>query len=221
MLSARRMSRYAAISSLLLFTVLATGAHAATVSYFLNQSNVGPLPDGTNYLQVTISDGVAGAIEFQVDILQPLLDLAGASFGLNSFGFSTSGAATAANVTGLPANWTVNTNSNQDGFGRFELIPQTNGAGSRVSPTLLFSVAGITGDTINDYLVLSTNNAGQGNQIFAAHVAGFADLPSLNGTTSAYFGGSTPAPVPLPAAAWLMLSGVAAFGAVARRKIQN
>lgn len=219
MFKALRMRKrvFAAVSLCLGFLGAVTNAHAETVSYYLDQSN--ELADGVNYLQVTIADGADGAIDFEVTILQPLLDIAGSSggFGLVSFGFNTTGAANSAtevNIVGLPDGWSVDSNNNQDGFGTFELIAEEHGAGDRVSPTLSFSITGVSGDTVYDYLVLSGGNAGeQGNQFFAAHVAGFDDPNS--GETSAYFGGLTP--VPVPAAVWLLGSALLCFASIGRR----
>ncbi len=55
----------------------ATSTHAASVSYVLNQSNT--LADGVPYLQVTIADGANGAIDFTVQVLASLSDLANAT----------------------------------------------------------------------------------------------------------------------------------------------
>ncbi len=55
--------------------------HAAFVSYDLDLSN--KLPDGQAYLRVTIDDeGAAGAINFRVDVLDPLDSYAGRKFGI-------------------------------------------------------------------------------------------------------------------------------------------
>ena len=61
-------------AGLLVGLSFASSSQAASISYFLDQSD--KLADGTNYLQVTISDGANGAIDFTVTALQPLLDLA-------------------------------------------------------------------------------------------------------------------------------------------------
>lgn len=186
--------------------------HAATISYFLDQSNITALPDGSNYLKVTISDSttVAGNIDFKIETLAPLTSIATGGFGIDQFGFNTTQTVTGGNFV-LPSNWSFIGQGNMDGFGKFELRTDTNGSANRV-PTLNFSITGITGDTLLDYVMLSTGNAGQGNEFFAAHVAGF----NADGVTSAYFAGSTP--VPLPAAMWLFGSGVLIFLGVMRHK---
>lgn len=196
---------------------LAGTVQAASVSYFLDQSNA--LPDGVNYLQVTISDAVFGmdneAIRFDVDLLPSLTSIAGSNFGIQSFGFNTLlDPTTVLNaITGLPTGWTKTEASNQDGFGEFELV--NSGSGSfRQNPTLTFYISGIAGDSILDYVALSGGNAGEGNVYFASHVAGFLD-PGTN-ATSAYFGGS--AVVPVPAAVWLFGSALGLVAAIRRRQ---
>ena len=209
----------------------ASAAQADTLTYYLDQSNASVLPDGTDYLKVTLTS-TGTAVDFTVDILSALSQYGNASnFGLDSFGFNVadgSGAAniTASNFSGLPSNWTVQTNANQNGFGKFDLIPQTNGAGNRIAPELSFALTPAAGgassidQNLTDYLVLSSGNAAEGSQFFAAHVAGF----TINGSSvsSAYFGGSTPAPVPLPASGTLLLSVLAGLPllCVRRRRIE-
>jgi hypothetical protein len=209
-----------------LAALAAPAAHADTISYYLDQSNqTGVLPDGTDYLKVTVTS-TGTAIDFTVDILPALLNYADASnFGLDSFGFnvndsSSANSITASNFSGLPSNWTVQTNANQNGFGKFDLIPQTNGAGNRVSPELTFALTPASGgassidQNLADYLVLSSGNAVDGSQFFAAHVAGFTI--SNSSITSAYFGGSTP--VPLPAAGALLLSALTGLPLLSARR---
>jgi hypothetical protein len=65
-------------------------AQGASISYYLNQSNA--LPDNVNYLKVTVSDdGLAApnTIYFRVEILSPLLDIAGTNFGIQRFAFNS------------------------------------------------------------------------------------------------------------------------------------
>lgn len=199
------------LAAALLCTCLGIGANASaeTISYYLDQSN--ELADGINYLQVTIADGAGGDINVEVTILQPLLDIADPeSFGLASFGFNATSAATASNIVGLPDGWDVDSTRNQDGFGSFELVANESGANDRITPTLAFSIVGIAGDSVYDYVALSS---GGNSQYFAAHVAGFDDPDT--GKTSAYFAGMTP--VPVPAAIWLLGSALLCFGAIGKR----
>jgi len=76
----------------------------------------------------------------------------------------------------------------------------------------MFSITGINGDTVMDYVNLSTGNAGEGNVYFAAHVAGFSTQ-----VTSGYFGGS--APVPEADTYAMLLAGLGLVGFAARRKL--
>lgn len=212
-MTSRRLVKRLKHLVVVLASVASVQASAATVSYYLDQSNVSVLPDGTDYLKVTISDSttVAGNIDFKVETLAALNNISGTSgFGIDQFGFNTNNTLSGSNFV-LPTHWTYAGSGNMDGFGLFNLRTDTNGANNRLA-TLNFSITGISGDTIMDYVMMSSGNAGQGNTYFAAHVAGF----NISGTTSAYFAGSTP--VPLPAAAWLFGSGLLGLAGIARRK---
>ncbi|MCL4780666.1 MAG: VPLPA-CTERM sorting domain-containing protein [Gammaproteobacteria bacterium] len=186
-------------------------ANAASASYYLDQSNVeGTWADGVNYLLVTISDSLSnpGDIEFLVTPLATLSSSAGSNFGIQRFGFNTTGAGnalTAANIID-PAGWTTGS-GNLDGFGAFEV--REDGTGSNRQNPLFFRITGIAGDTIYDYAVNGAGGA-QGTYFFAAHVAGMTVGPG-----SAYFGGSTL--VPVPAAVWLFGSALGFLGLAKRR----
>lgn len=178
-------------------------AQANSVSYFMNQSNA--LADGVNYLQVTIDDeGTAGWVNFTVDVLPALSNLAVSNFGIQEFAFNvvSSGvlppdsAAQPATWT-LPAGWSANTDpppNQEDGFGRFDVGVSTGGS-NRLS-TLQFSFQSSNG--LASFLDLSSNTAAQGNAYLAAHVAGFDGPGSVS---SGYFGATTlitAVPVPAP-----------------------
>lgn len=193
---------------------------AASVSYVLDQSNAdAAFPDGTPYLYVTIADGASGAIDFTVSILGPVLAVAGPNFGLQTFGFNTTGAAdavTRTNITSLPGGWSVSANKGQDGFGKFDFVVGDGPGGGtvRITPTLNFSVTGIDGDSIYDYVATGSGTVTQGRVYFAGHVAGFVGVNTLL-PPSTYFGGSTrddQQVVPVPAAAWLLMSAVGVLG---------
>lgn len=202
--------------------VFGSAAHAASISYVLDQSNAKPLlPDGAAYLQVTVADGASGGIDFTVDILPRLTGVADAGFGLRSFAFSSQGAANVLlgkNILGLPAGWSVAFGSSAGSFGSFDVVLQA-GAGSAVTPRFTFSIGGVSGDTIADYAVLSRGRATDGRVYFAALVAGFSDQdPGRKTLTKAWFGGSQVIPVvPIPGAAWLLASAFA-FLSLCRRR---
>ena len=192
---------------------------AAMVSYYLDQTNVdqGSLVDGINYAIVSIDDNTAGKITFTITPLSPLTSIAGTNFGLQTFDFNVSGTNPLHDSPSpewtLPANWTANVApppNQADGFGRFD-AEVGDGGTSRANP-LVFQIDSSTGLTINSFPELSSGSAAQGNVYFAAHISGFTDA---SGATSGYFGGSSL--VPVPAAAWLLLSGLAGLGVTMRR----
>lgn len=164
--------------------LLMTSSHAASVSYYLNQSNVTGLPDGTNYLQVTLDDNTSGAtdplITFTVDVLT--LSEGGVlepttNFGIQSFAFNLFGTASlqASDIIGLPVLWEVDTDTSgdikpgsADGFGVHD-VRITDTGRNRVDP-LVFSID-VAGDSFSDYFD-SSIAGGQGPSWFSAHVAG-------------------------------------------------
>jgi len=181
--------RFAKLSLALVASLTITmQANAASLAVYLDEVNVDlGFSEGTNYLKVTVSDGVDGNIDFTVETLDSLRNLAGSNFGIQSFSlnFGDSGA-TAANLQ-LNDGWSVKDNSpNHSIFGRFDV--QLNGRGNSRQDPLEFSIVGVAGDTPDDYV-----------------------------TSSAQFGGSSV--VPVPASAWLMLSGLGVLWVRARRKV--
>jgi hypothetical protein len=198
----------AALAALAAFN--AAPAFGVSVSYYLDKSNLAaPYQDGQNFLEVTISDGVGGNIDFLVQTLAPLSSNAGSNFGIDSFGFNTALNISSANIIGLDSKWKVQSTMNQNGFGNF--ISVVNGPGNDRMDPLMFSITGITGDTPMDYVKLSTGTAAEGYVDFAAHVAGFNTQ-----VTSGYFGGSTPVP---ETETWaMMLAGLGLVGLQLRRR---
>lgn len=161
---------------------IAGSANAASISYFLNQSNdpEGWLPDGTqNYLSVTLSDNGAD-IDVVVQLLGPLTSIADTNFGIDQFLFNSTNVLSAANIVGEPGSWSVAVDFpagppnplNGDGFGSFN-VRLSGTSTTRQSPTLSFTIQA-AGDQLSDYVVLTTNSS-EGNTYFAAHVAGFLD----------------------------------------------
>jgi hypothetical protein len=193
--------------------ILAAQAHAATISYFIDQSN--DLPDGVNYAQVTISDStdVAGDIDFTVELLTDMFVVGGNNYGMQSFLFNHDDALSldVSNITGLSQPWKISTGKNAGGgFSKFDV--QLSGKGSSRTDLLTFSITGIDGDSIYSYAIGSSLNPAA-EEYFSMHIAGFDEF---EGFTSAKFAGSLV--VPVPAAAWLFGSGLIGLVAVARRK---
>ncbi len=189
----------------------AGAANAASISYYMNQSNTeGSWPDGINYLQVTIFDSVSnpGDIEILVTPLSALTVSAGANFGIQAFGFNSTQTLTAANIID-PVGWSTGS-GNLDGFGAYQV--REDGTGSNRQNPLALRITGISGDVVSDYAVAGAGGA-QGTYYFAAHVAG---MTPVAGQTSSYFGGDTV--VPVPGAVWLFGSGLAALGWLRRSR---
>ena len=162
----------AILSGMASLLVAAAPAQAASISYFLDQSNA--LPDGSNYLRVDVADGAHGAIDFTVTVLSPLGDLAGRKFGIQSFAFNVvaGGSAEAMDITGLPRGWSASNGSRMDGFGLFDIQLRSRKGNSRLD-TLTFSITGVDGDRPEDYALLSRGRAPEGHEFFAARVTGF------------------------------------------------
>ena len=207
-----------------IFPLLLAGnqVSAATISYYLDQSN--DLLDGVNYAQVTISDSATtiGDIDFSVELLTSAFTVSGSNFGLQSFSFNYDPALSIdiSNVISINPNvisispliWSVSENANAGGgFGKFGF--QLSGTGNSRTELLSFSISGVTGDTINSYATGSDLKPAS-TEYFAAHIAGFA---TTDGVTSAQFAGSTPE-VPLPAASYLFASGLFGLVVAARRR---
>jgi len=191
---------------------VAMSANAASISYFLDQSD--DLANGTNYVQVTIADGVSGDIDFSVQVLTGAFPAPLTNFGMQSFYFNYNQSLTldSTNIIDVdPASWDINEDKNVGGgFGKFDF--QAKGTGSNRTELLTFTISAVSGDTINDYAI---GNADETGEFFAAHVAGYDGLPT--GNTSGKFAGSSV--VPVPAAVWLFGSALLGLCWQGRRRV--
>ena len=216
---------FAATVAATLASLLFAGAASATTigasqNIFLNQSGQDDLlPDGLDYLIVNIADGVDGAIDFIVEPLQPLIDLENELNLVNSgiqafaFNFGSSGA-TLDNVVPANTSWNVGGQSVFHDFGEFDAVV----FGTERKRSLRFSIVGVEGDTVTDYLTaLSQGDASQGNWLFGAEVGAEGVPPELADLNPAKFAGGTV--VPLPATAGLMLTGLGMLAFMRRRTI--
>ena len=217
----------AVFTGLMAASLFSIQVSAATIFYYMDQSN--SLADGQNYLKVTLTDSTttAGALDVTVETLEALNDAAGVNFGIQSFAFNVhpdlliSGNGNGngngfvitpqtMNLTNLADGWSLDTHKNMSEFGRFDI--RLSGTGNTRMDPLTFTLGGVSQDTVDPF--------------FAAHVAGF----DIAGETSAFFGGGTPAngdggggpdvisEIPLPAAAWLLGSGLIGMVGIARRR---
>lgn len=189
-----------------------TPVNAAMVSYGLTYSNT--LPDNADtYVTVTIADGAdasLGEVTFTVDVTSTTITPDPTNFGVQKFLFNDEmGFISSAAQFLLPTSWSAESDRQGDGFGRFDWLVSTpissSGSVNRLDP-LIFGITGLVGSfSVSDFISFSTGATGDGNSLFAAHVAGF----TFNGSsvTSAWFG-----IVPIPAAVWLFASGLGLLG---------
>ncbi|MHB8624108.1 MAG: VPLPA-CTERM sorting domain-containing protein [Sulfuricaulis sp.] len=198
-------------------------AKAASVSYFLNQSN--SLPDGTNYLEVNINDqGAPGAINFTIQDLasaanSAICDLSGIlEFGFNGIDLSKK------NILGLPNGWKIKHDKKISGFGKYENVLVGNNWDA--VDTLSFSIVGIQADSLSNYISSYEKSDGY---FFGADVGGIAEHGKHHDCSACsknvYFaggvvggGGTDPTPVPVPAALWLFGSGLLGLAGITGRK---
>lgn len=176
-------------------------AHASTVTYVLDQTNVSGFNEPGNFGTVTIEDGVtfAGdtdAVKFTVDVNNDVLKPSNSryndddAFGVRQFGFNLNGitlpnASTLNSIFRLPtifdpATYDVTRNATLDGFGGFAVVDRTF-SDERVVDPLVFYIVGVSGDTINSYIASSTGSASQGHALFAAQVVGFKAVDDGHG----------------------------------------
>jgi len=163
-------TRVAAVAAASLFC--ASGPlMAESLNVCLDQANEEQShPDGTSFIKVSISDGVAGAIDFRVEILGSFSSRVGNS-GIQSFSFNFGDSGATIDNLVLPDDRSVKNKKAGKGvqhseFGKFDT--QVAGNGSSRHDPLEFSIVGVAGDRPADYV--SALSSGKRPVIFAAHV---------------------------------------------------
>jgi len=218
--------------------VISAAANASSISVFMDLSNNQEVyPDGTNYLEVTISDGNNGDIDFSVTTLGALHNFVPDwnNFGISAFKFNFGSSGATINNILRPFEWVVSEDyENGESWLEFGLFDAFM-SGEYLKNTLRFSIFGVDGDTPQDYLptcnpggqnpgevypdVVSLNPCGVH---FVAKVMGLSTNPNFKdiwpmdpSTGPVKFAG--PAIVPLPPAAWLFISAIAMLVWMRRR----
>ena len=196
-------------ASLALALLACAQANAASIVYTLDRAD--GLPDGNSYVQVTVSDGAAGAIDFEVRLLPALDGMLTPDAGLRVFSFNVAPGSDAywKNISGLPEDWKAR-HGTRTPFGIFDI--RVFGKQDAVTDVLTFSIDGVDGDTIQDYASLSFGPAPEGHSFFAARV--MEGVP--DSTTFGTLGEASS--VPLPPALWLLGSAMGMMGVFSRKQ---
>lgn len=204
---------------------------AICVSAYASAAGAAPISTGDmdterSNLAVDITESMEteGALDFNVSLKEAFSF--GGAFGMQAFAFNvdpvmdmetmadgSGGSSVVLNsspleISSLPEGWSVKTDQHMAGYGEFDIQ------------------LSMTGDNLADELAFTLAGAGQGQigNEFAAKVAGYLgqgmaeDAPAGNGDGN---GVEPPQAVPLPAAAWLFMSGVAGMFGVARRNSRS
>jgi len=216
---------YGALVGMAVGLAVSGSVGATSVSYFMNESNKPSFfPSGSDYLQVTISDAIVDdKIHFTVTPLSALTNITGSGIGIDKFMFNGPEIAQSnIDISG----WDVGNNKNDPyKFGPFSNRLSNIGDGLNSFP-LEFSIDA-ENDTVDSYAKSYTD----GSAFFAARVGGFS-IGGCDGEESvgecshaerAYFAGpfvAPPSAVPVPAAAWLFLSGLLGMVGVSRRRVK-
>lgn len=211
-----KVARNTALSSMLLTGLMMSSAQAASISYSLNQTNIGLAEQ--DYLTVTISDSTTtvGDIDFNVVVNTANYPGSLSNFGMDNFYFNydNSLSVNSSNISDIdPSSWSVKTNKNAGGgFGFFEF--DLKGSGSSRTELLSFSISNVSGDSIQSYAI--GYEGATELAYFAAHVAGF---DAGSGVTSGKFATvADPMVVPVPAALWLFGSGLIGLAGFAKKR---
>ncbi|RRQ21505.1 VPLPA-CTERM sorting domain-containing protein [Thiohalobacter thiocyanaticus] len=178
-------------------------------------AEAGAMSGDDSYFSVDIMDSTAveGALDFSVKLLEEFSF--GGNFGLQAFGFNVDPtmetettdngsvvlSSTPLELSNLPDGWSVKTDQQMGGQGVFDIALWTEG--NNRTDQLDFTLIGAGQDQIGDE--------------FAAKVAGYFGMGHGKGGDNGN-GVEPPQAVPLPAAAWLFISGIVGMLGVARRR---
>lgn len=198
-------------------------SQAQATTYYITQSNTTPpFTEPADYLKVDVTAN-GSAWNFSVTLGSALSSYSTAE--IDQFAFNTGSAGgVSVSFSNLPTGWagTYSADSlSMDGFGKFDATVSRNGQTNL--QTLNFTISPNTPFNFD-----SIGTCGQGCTWFSAHVKEISTGYFVNGkeVTSAYFGSSSdptvpPSHVPVPAAAWLLGSGLIGLVGLARRKVSQ
>lgn len=201
------------------------GNASAGLTFTLTQTNTLSIgPDGGNYGTVTLDDSTTDSHLSSGEVRMVLTinpSRTGDLFG--SFGFNSVFPLPAPGITiSEPTNWTkIQFGNNQDGFGNFDVTVSTKGDADRVS-TATFTISGLGANgTIANFEKNSSNNSGEGNVYFAAH------LFPANGFQTGYVGSrstdvqTTIQSTPEPSTIALTMSGIVPVAVLGLRRLRR